>query len=614
MLSERFLDRYNEELRFLRESGMQFAERHPQIARHLGMHADSIQDPFIERLLEGTAFLSSRVHERIDNEYPEFALQMLSRLAPLWYTPVPAIATVDLSPDLTSPQWQSCAVLPRGSVLKLNDTTLNNKPAVFTTGRTVNLQPVTISHAECSATLSAQLPDAVASLLQGIPACIRLKLTTHGIKPLSEVSFDPLHLSFSGDAVRANQLLSTLLNHCQHVVLWAKNSVLPVVQRLSPTSLQPGGVSGHESLLPGSIGELPGSRLLREYFAAPSRFYSVELHQLNAFLAQCGNLHEFELIFALDLLPHTLVDRISAQDFSLFATPIINLYSRRCDPVVFDPHRTEHQLIVDRLNPAMYEIHHLSQVQGTLKDGGSLQFSMLPEEVCFDQYQPQAGYAVRRKAIAYDKKYKKSAFGHNELFITLSSGSSGVLLDEVKTLSVNALICDRHLFPEQLQNPVFHAELALPVKQISLLRPPSIPRPVPDISLVWQAVQMVSVNPLRYARPQVANSAALLRNWLTLFSWPGDVSHSKRIASLSDVEFSHCFEHYCGAGPIAWNLGVTARLNLRGDHHADQGAFLFGRIIHYALSEYCQLNQTLRMALDINGEPTAQWGPLGDDV
>ena len=614
MLSERFLERYNEELRFLRESGMQFAERHPQIARHLGMHADSIQDPFIERLLEGTAFLSSRVHERIDHEYPEFALQMLSRLAPLWYTPLPAIATVDLSPDLTSPQWQSSAILPRGSVLKLSDTTLNNKPAIFTTGRMINLQPVTISHAECSATLAAQLPDAVARLLQGVPACIRLTLTTHGVKALSGVCFDPLHLSFTGDAVRANQLLSTLLNHCQQVVLWAKSSVLPVVQRLSPGSLRPGGVHDNESLLPGSIGELPGSRLLREYFAAPSRFYSVEVHQLNAFLAQCGNLHEFELIFALDRMPQPLVDRISAQDFSLFATPIINLYSRRCDPLVFDPYRTEHQVMVDRLNPALYEIHHLSQVQGTLKDGSSIQFSMLPEEVCFDQNQPQAGYAVRRKAITYGKKYKKSAFGHHELFITLSSGSSGVSLDEVKSLSVNALICDRHLFPEQLQNPVFHAELALPVKQISLLRPPSLPRSVPDISLVWQAVQMVSVNPLRYARPQLDNSAALLRNWLTLFAWPGDVSHSKRIASLIEADFSHRFEHYRGAGPIAWNLGVAARLNLRSDHHADQGAFLFGRIIHYALAEYCQLNQTLRLALDIDGEPTAQWGPLGDDV
>ena len=614
MLSARFLDRYNEELRFLRESGMQFAERHPQIARHLGMHADGIQDPFIERLLEGTAFLSSRVHERIDNEYPEFALQMLSRLAPLWYTPMPAIATVDLSPDLTSPQWQSSAILPKGSVLKLSDSTLNNKPAIFTTGRTVNLQPVTISEAECSTTLATRLPDAVASLLQGTPACIRLKLTTHGVKALSGIGFDPLHLSFTGDAVRANQLLSALLSQCRHVVLWAKNSVLPVVQRLNPTALQPGGVKETEALLPGSIGELPGSRLLREYFAAPSRFYSVELHQLNAFLAQCRNLHEFEIVFALEQLPYSLVDRISARDFSLFATPVINLYSRRCDPVVFDADRTEHQLIVDRLNPAQYEVHHLSQVQGTLKDGTSLQFSTLPEEVCFDQHQPQAGYAVRRKAIRYDKKYKKSAFGHNELFITLSSGSSGVSLDEVKSLSVNAMICDRHLFPEQLQNPVFHAEVALPVKQIGLLRPPSLPRPVPDISLVWQAVQMVSVNPLRYARPQVVNAAALLRSWLTLFAWPDDVSHSKRIASLAEAEFLHCFEHYRGAGPIAWNRGVAARLNLRGDHHADQGAFLFGRIVHYALSEYCQLNQTLRMSLNIDGESAAQWGPLGNDV
>lgn len=115
MFSERFLQLYNDELRYFREAGRQFASSHPEVAQHLGMHIDGVLDPFVERLLEGSAFLCTRIQEKLNNEQPEFALQMLSRLAPLWYTPVPAIATVAIKPDLSFPQWHSQVDLPRGA-------------------------------------------------------------------------------------------------------------------------------------------------------------------------------------------------------------------------------------------------------------------------------------------------------------------------------------------------------------------------------------------------------------------------------------------------------------------------------------------------------------------
>ncbi|HHB1427585.1 TPA: type VI secretion system baseplate subunit TssF [Serratia odorifera] len=610
MLSERFLGLYNEELRYLRESGQQFAERHPQVAQHLGMHTEGVQDPFVERLLEGAAFLSARVHERIDHEYPEFALQMLSRLAPLWYTTTPSIATVAFEPDFTSPLWQAPVTLPRGSQISLSDASLQNKAAIFTTGRELHMQPVGILAAECSSSMAADLPESVAVRLHGAHACLRLRLTTRGVKPLSAVTFDPLHLTFAGDAVRANQLLLTLLNHCQRVVLWARQQPAPLAMSLDSDSLRLGSVSEEESLLPSCIGELPGSRLLREYFAAPSRFYGVDLYGLNDFLGRCGELHEFEIIFALDAVPPSLIERVTAQDFCLFATPVVNLFPRRCDPIPLDAERTEHQVVVDRLNPTLYEIHHLQAVRGMMRDGGSIQFSTLPEETQFDRHEPRAGYALRRQPFSGDLKKQRSVFGGDTLLITLSPGVSGIVLEEVSALSVTAMVSNGHLRPEHLQKPSLQAAIALPVRQTVLLRMPSSPRSVPDIRQAWQAVQLMAINPLRYARPDVNDCAALLRQWLSLFACQGDARQRKRIASLAEAAFSHCFEQHTGPGPIAWNRGVKASLNIHADHHADQGGFLFGLLLHHALSEYCQLNQTLRTALHIDAQPMAEWGPV----
>ncbi|MEW5561983.1 type VI secretion system baseplate subunit TssF [Enterobacter asburiae] len=609
MLSDRFLELYNDELRYLRESGQQFAEDHPQVAGQLGIRVDGVNDPFVERLLEGTAFLSARVHQRIDNEYPEFALQMLSRLAPLWYTPTPSIATVAFTPDFTSPLWQAPVTLPAGSKVTLADVALKNKSAQFVTGRALNLEPLAIESAECVSNIAAELPMAVSGLAGEAASCLRLRLTTRQVKKLAQLKLDPLHLTFTGEAVRANRLLETLLNHCQRVVLWTPGTSSPVVATLSSDRLRLAGTQANDALLPVSIGELPGSRLMREYFAAPSRFYSVELHGLQDFLAQCGSAHQFEVIFVLNNAPASLLGRISAADFHLFATPIINLVTRRCDPITPDADRTEHQIVVDRLNPACYEIHHLISVEGLLRNGDSVGFSMLPEEVQFERHRPQAGYALRWRPGVGGRGRVASAFGNNEVFITLSPGVSGLDIKQISTLSVTAMVCDRFLRPEQLQQPTVQAEVMLPVTETTLLRMPSMARPAPEMHQAWQAIQLVSVNPLRYTAPEVANCAMLLRHWLSLFAWSDDASQRRRISSLDEAVFSHCFEHDAGPGPITWTRGVQARLNVKADHHADHGAFLFGHLLHHALADYCQLNQTLRTSLAVNGEVKAEWGP-----
>ncbi|MBB1174932.1 type VI secretion system baseplate subunit TssF, partial [Klebsiella pneumoniae] len=135
-----------------------------------------------------------------------------------------------------------------------------------------------------------------------------------------ELDLEPLHLTLAEDTVRANQLLAALLNRTLRIVLWAKSDDRPIVKVLPPGSLRLGGVSDEEALLPTVVGELPGNRLMREYFAAPSRFFSLELHGVQDFLRQCERVHEFEILFALEQRPLTLIGRVNARDFHLFAT------------------------------------------------------------------------------------------------------------------------------------------------------------------------------------------------------------------------------------------------------------------------------------------------------
>jgi len=129
----------------------------------------------------------------------------------------------------------------------------------------------------------------------------------------------------------------------------------------------------------------------------------------------------------------------------------------------------------------------------------------------------------------------------------------------------------------------------------------------------WQALQLIANNPLRYALPEITDCSPLLKDWLSLFCQPEEVNQYKRITSLIHASMAHKFERHAVAGPIAWSRGVEATLNFSSSHHSDKGAFLFARILHHALSEYCELGQTLRMQMQLDGETFAEWGPVRYD-
>ena len=60
-MDTRLLRLYSDELTHLREMGTEFAQDFPKIAARLGLEGMEVADPYVERLLEGFAFLSARI-------------------------------------------------------------------------------------------------------------------------------------------------------------------------------------------------------------------------------------------------------------------------------------------------------------------------------------------------------------------------------------------------------------------------------------------------------------------------------------------------------------------------------------------------------------------------
>ncbi len=98
-MESKLLEYYNRELAYLREMGAEFAERYPKVAGRLGMRGIDVADPYTERLMEGFAFLTSRVQMKMDAEFPRFSQRLLEMIAPNYLAPTPSMAIAELTPD-----------------------------------------------------------------------------------------------------------------------------------------------------------------------------------------------------------------------------------------------------------------------------------------------------------------------------------------------------------------------------------------------------------------------------------------------------------------------------------------------------------------------------------
>ncbi|MEQ9323904.1 MAG: type VI secretion system baseplate subunit TssF, partial [Polyangiaceae bacterium] len=86
---------YQDELTYLRELGQEFASAYPAIAPML---AETGGDPDVERLLEGVAFLTGKLRQKIDDELPEVIHSVAALLFPHYVRQIPATSIVEFAP------------------------------------------------------------------------------------------------------------------------------------------------------------------------------------------------------------------------------------------------------------------------------------------------------------------------------------------------------------------------------------------------------------------------------------------------------------------------------------------------------------------------------------
>src|SRR5258707_529284 len=147
-MDRRLLAHYNRELAHLRETAAEFAREFPKIAGRLALDREAKEvcpDPFVERLLEGFAFLAARVQVKLDAEFPEFTHGLLETIYPHYLCPTPSMAVVQFEPILHDTSLPVGFPIPRGTALRSPLARGQRTACEYRTAHPVTLWPLQIA-------------------------------------------------------------------------------------------------------------------------------------------------------------------------------------------------------------------------------------------------------------------------------------------------------------------------------------------------------------------------------------------------------------------------------------------------------------------------------------
>src|SRR5690349_17971933 len=192
-MDERLLSLYNTELRHLREMAGEFAREYPKIAGRLALDRDAKEacpDPYVERLLEGFAWLASRVHLKLEGEFPRFTQALLETVYPHYLSPVPSMAVLRFEIDPQQPALAAGVPIPRGTALKSNLGKGEKTPCIFQTAHELKLLPLKVLEGRYFTRVDVQelnLPDELAAR-----AAIRIRLQATGGATFDKINLESL--------------------------------------------------------------------------------------------------------------------------------------------------------------------------------------------------------------------------------------------------------------------------------------------------------------------------------------------------------------------------------------------------------------------------------------
>ncbi|GHF35019.1 type VI secretion system baseplate subunit TssF [Seohaeicola zhoushanensis] len=618
-MDTRLMKHYENELLFLRDMGAEFAEAYPKIASRLGMEGTEVLDPYVERLLEGVAFLSARVQLELELQYPAFTSHLLEIVYPHYLAPTPAMMIAAFEPDVTNSAVKNGYVLPRHTLLRSRLQEGEQTPCEFRTAADLTLWPVEISEAQYIDGRGELVAAGVAGNTDA-RAGIRLRLKRKDGGKLSDLPMDSLTMHLKGGGGNNWAMLELLCTQTRALCGRSIDRRADWAQPLPGSGVKARGFERDEALLPLPRRSFDGYRLLQEYFAMPERFLFVELHGLRPAIQRAVG-PEVDIYILLGEGRRELSASVVPDAFILNAVPAINLFPKRCDRIHVSSRDTELHVIPNRTAAMDFEIFSIDSVTGISSEGeDDLEFRPFYSATDFTsagEVHP-AYYTVKRRMRQRSEKERlrgvRTSYLGSEVYLTLVDRKQAPYSASLDQLAVRALCSNRDL-PMLLATgdiDVFQLPEGGPVSSIRL--PVSPTRPHPTLSqgdTAWRLISHLSLNYLSIIDTDGEGSGAeALRELVGIYAPLGDRVTEKQLEGISSISSRPIVRRMSDEVLSTAVRGLEITIGFDESFFEGTSVYVLGAVLERFMRKYVTINSFTETVLKTQkrGE-IARWRP-----
>ncbi len=565
---------YEAEMRYLREAGKEFAKAYPDRAAMLNLDKVGIRDPYVERLLEGFAFLMGRLREKLDDDLPELTEGLVSLLWPHYLRTIPSLSIIELVPDWV--QMKKSVPLEKGFEVLSQPIGPHRTRCRYTTTQAVQLLPLALT----VASLQAE-PDG--------RSVIRLRFDCGTMVDWRQVDLRRLPLYLSADSPLACALHQAFTLQIQQLYLRLPGCIdrQPFNGGFSPL-----GFGDEERLWPKGESAFSGYQLLLEYFTFREKFMFVALCGLET-LTIPENTPWFELDVVLhESWPGDLP--FSAEHIRLHCTPVINLFSLESDPLRLSPLQTEYLLRPMRIQDGHTEIYSVDAVVSS--ERGSKQ-----GYVPFSSFRHKGGMMRHDSPERYyHTRVKQGPSGLYDTWLILGGEDfDDDKLYEEQNLSLTLTGTNGQLPRQALQDTLLDTPVNPPPVGLTVrnLCEPTLPCYPPNQDRFhWRILSHLGSNFL-----SMMDNPEVLRGTLALYDWTDNDMNARRLAAIVAVKHSliERFEQGC------LRRGVHIEVTLDRNGFSGTGDIcLFGEMLSRFFALYTDIHLFNRLTLIL--QPTGE--------
>jgi len=605
---------FEREYNFLQQEGEKFAEKHQGLAGELRLSQRQRKDPFVERLFEGFAFLAGRIHERLDDDFPEITSGLLDLLFPHFLRPFPSCAILEAHPV---PGSVSRPVLvKRGSEIQTPSgkyqvkykvgagpgeearTIEKTEPAefIFRTTQDMMVRPMDLKEVRVEDT-----PDQTSALV--------LQIHPHRNVKYESLDLERLTFYVHGSDYLKYTLLAYLLKYVSGVSVRELTGGAASYREIKPFKIAIPGLSvdledepEEFALIPYARQVFTGYRLLQEYFAFPERFFFLTIEGLNAFPSSPES-HPFEIKIAFNRRLSSEC-KPTAKNILLHCAPIVNLFNRPTEEVLVDQRLPEYYILPDRDRRKSREIYSVNKVKGVSEDRQRI-YKYLPV-TSFDILDPADPESEYKRFFSV--KTKPALGDMAETYIRIFNPRTEEDAFQKETLSIEEAILSNGFLPSKyLEAGSINQPLDFPPGiEASNLTTPSDVLACPDRqNFLWTLIAHLTLSYTSLAEAETFKTVLSLYNWSPTFNNP----QKKKIQSIAKI-------HPPAAKYLRQRDGLVRGVEFKMDideaqfENGEGDIWLFGMVLNRFLSQYITLNSFIVLTMmELESHKTHTWQP-----